>query len=140
MNFANSDEKEISMNNPANDETNQEAGDDGGHDPCRSRGHHGSVRLWFWSQARKIVVAVIGTTVLLAGLAMLLLPGPGWAAIFAGLAILASEFVWARWVLKHARAKFNQAWEMATGSKLLSEDDKDDEPEAKPSRTSAPTP
>lgn len=128
------------MNNPAKDEPEHQSSDVEDQDPRRSRSHHRSVRLWFWSRARKIVVAVIGTTVLLAGLAMLLLPGPGWAAIFAGLAILASEFVWARWVLKHARAKFNQAWEMATGSKLLSEESEDDKSESKPSRSSAPTP
>lgn len=128
------------MNNPAQDESNQESVDDGGHVPGQSRSHQRSVRLWFWSQARKIVVAVIGTTILVAGLAMLLLPGPGWAAIFAGLALLATEFVWARWVLKHARAKFNQAWEMATGSKLLCEESEDDKSESKPSRSSAPTP
>jgi hypothetical protein len=32
-------------------------------------------------------------------LALLVLPGPGWAVIFAGLAVLAAEFVWARRLL-----------------------------------------
>lgn len=44
----------------------------------------------------RIAVAVVGAAVIVAGLAMLVLPGPGWAAIFIGLAILATEFIWAR--------------------------------------------
>lgn len=36
-------------------------------------------------------------------------PGPGWAIVFVGLAILASEFAWAKRVLRHARARYD-AW------------------------------
>ena len=61
--------------------------------------------VWFWTHARKVVVAVIGGTVLLFGVAMLALPGPGWVTIFAGLALLATEFAWARWMLKHAQSR-----------------------------------
>ncbi len=50
-------------------------------------------------QARRLVVAVVGGTVLIGGVAMLVLPGPGLLVIPLGLAILATEFVWARWVL-----------------------------------------
>jgi TerC family integral membrane protein len=46
--------------------------------------------------ARRVVVGVIGTTVLTIGIAMIVLPGPAVAVIPLGLAILASEFVWAR--------------------------------------------
>ena len=46
--------------------------------------------------ARRIVVAVVGATVLLAGVAMLILPGPGLLVIPIGLAVLSTEFVWAR--------------------------------------------
>jgi uncharacterized protein (TIGR02611 family) len=42
--------------------------------------------------ARQIIIFVIGIVVIAAGIAMLVLPGPGWAAIFLGLAILATEF------------------------------------------------
>lgn len=56
-----------------------------------------------WTQARKIIVLVVGVTVLLLGVAMLVLPGPGWVTIFIGLAILATEFAWAKWMLKHAK-------------------------------------
>lgn len=60
--------------------------------------------IWFWTQARKVVVLVIGVTLLLLGIAGLILPVlPGWALIFVGLVVLATEFAWARWVLKHAK-------------------------------------
>ena len=45
---------------------------------------------------RRVVIAVIGTTVLLIGLVLLVLPGPAFIVIPSGLAILATEFAWAR--------------------------------------------
>lgn len=42
--------------------------------------------------ARRVLVLIVGGLVILAGILMLVLPGPGWAAIFLGLAILATEF------------------------------------------------
>jgi uncharacterized protein (TIGR02611 family) len=45
---------------------------------------------------RKPLVFIAGAIVILAGAAMLVLPGPGWIAIFLGLAILATEFVFAQ--------------------------------------------
>ena len=49
--------------------------------------------------ARKIAVLVVGVTVLLAGIALLALPGPGMIVIIVGLVILATEFEWAqRWL------------------------------------------
>lgn len=53
---------------------------------------------------RRAVVAVIGFTVLLIGFAMVVLPGPAVVVIPLGLAILATEFVWARRLLDRARA------------------------------------
>ncbi|HUQ71357.1 MAG TPA: PGPGW domain-containing protein [Planctomycetaceae bacterium] len=64
--------------------------------------------LIFWQHARKVVVLVVGTTIILIGVALLILPGPGWLIIFGGLALLATEFAWARWMLKHARVRFEQ--------------------------------
>lgn len=43
---------------------------------------------------------VAGVTVVLLGFVMLVLPGPGLVTILIGLAVLASEFVWARRLLK----------------------------------------
>jgi tellurite resistance protein TerC len=53
--------------------------------------------------ARRMVVLVIGGTVLLIGVAMLVLPGPGLVVAPAGLAILATEFLWARRLLQRVR-------------------------------------
>ena len=52
---------------------------------------------------RKGFVAIAGFTVLLIGVAMIVLPGPAIVVIPLGLAILATEFVWARSLLKRAR-------------------------------------
>jgi len=47
-------------------------------------------------QAKRVITIVIGFTVILLGIAMLILPGPGIVTIIMGLAILGTEFVWAR--------------------------------------------
>jgi uncharacterized protein (TIGR02611 family) len=52
---------------------------------------------------KRMVVALLGGTVLLVGLALLVLPGPGLPIIAGGLAILATEFVWARRALRNAK-------------------------------------
>ena len=51
--------------------------------------------------ARRIAISIVGGTVLLIGIAMLVLPGPGLVVIPLGLAILGIEFAWARaWLRK----------------------------------------
>lgn len=54
--------------------------------------------------ARRIVVAVIGGSILLLGIAMLLLPGPAIIVIPVGLSVLGLEFAWARHWLRKLRA------------------------------------
>ena len=50
------------------------------------------------AQIKKVAVGIVGSIVLLAGIALLVLPGPAFLVIPAGLAILATEFEWAkRW-------------------------------------------
>lgn len=51
------------------------------------------------SQAKRLIVIVIGFTILAAGVAMIVLPGPAIVVIPVGLAILATEFIWARKLL-----------------------------------------
>lgn len=46
--------------------------------------------------ARRIVIGVIGTTILALGVVMLVTPGPGILAILLGLGVLGLEFAWAR--------------------------------------------
>ena len=56
-----------------------------------------------YKPAKRLVVLVVGTMVLLLGLVLLVLPGPGLITIALGLSILASECVWARQILKRFR-------------------------------------
>ena len=53
---------------------------------------------------KRIFVAMIGGTVLALGISLVVLPGPAFLVIPAGLAILAVEFAWARRWLRSARA------------------------------------
>jgi len=59
-------------------------------------------------QAKRLVIAVTGFTILLAGIAMIVLPGPAIIVIPAGLGILATEFIWARRLLKMAKNTFTE--------------------------------
>jgi tellurite resistance protein TerC len=52
---------------------------------------------------KRIFVAVVGGTILLFGIALLVLPGPAFLVIPIGLAVLATEFVWARRWLRRAK-------------------------------------
>ena len=52
---------------------------------------------------RRVVIAVVGTTIVLVGVALLVLPGPAFIVIPIGLAVLALEFEWARRMLRRAR-------------------------------------
>jgi len=56
---------------------------------------------------KKILVFIIGGTVLLIGIILIFLPGPSFIVIPAGLAILAIEFSWARALLKRAQHAAN---------------------------------
>ena len=60
------------------------------------------LRMQLWARRRPIThifwrlsILLVGLGLLVAGAAMLVLPGPGWAAIFLGLVVLGSEFAWA---------------------------------------------
>jgi hypothetical protein len=61
---------------------------------------------------KRFFIAVMGGTVLIIGILMIVLPGPAILVIPAGLAILATEFVWARHWLKQGRA-FGPRWKAA---------------------------
>ena len=55
------------------------------------------------SPVRKVIIGLIGTTVLVIGVALVVLPGPAFIVIPVGLAILATEFVWARRLIERGR-------------------------------------
>ncbi|MCX5660208.1 MAG: PGPGW domain-containing protein [Planctomycetota bacterium] len=95
---------------------------------------HGPLR-----QAKKIIVAVVGTTLLLLGVVMMVTPGPGIPAILGGLAILGTEFIWARRLLKKAKQKLGSAGKMmkdaVSGGKAA-----EAKPEATPISSASATP
>ena len=59
-------------------------------------------------QAQRLIVLVVGLTLLLGGIVMLITPGPGLLVIVAGLSLLAVEFVWARRLLDKIKAKSSE--------------------------------
>jgi len=58
-----------------------------------------------YKNARRVVILLVGSSVLLVGVAMIILPGPAILVIPAGLAILATEFAWARALLHKIKDK-----------------------------------
>lgn len=77
--------------------------------------------------AYRAMVGVTGAVVLVAGVIAIPYPGPGWAIVFVGLAILASEFAWAHKTLRFSKGRYdaftdwfgNQAlWVRALGALL----------------------
>lgn len=78
------------------------------------------LRMRAWARRRpathvvwRASVLIVGVAVLTAGVAMLVLPGPGWVAIFLGLVILSSEFAWAHKLADPLRRAFEWAKERA---------------------------
>jgi uncharacterized protein (TIGR02611 family) len=78
--------------------------------------HHSPLRLLDRVRANptgrlalKIGVGVLGTIVVAVGIVLIPFPGPGWAIVILGLAILAVEFAWARRLL-HFTKKHVQSW------------------------------
>lgn len=65
----------------------------------RIRMHSHPVLHWTW----RTVVVLVASILLLMGIVMWFTPGPGWAAVILALAVLASEFVWARGLLRRAK-------------------------------------
>jgi uncharacterized protein (TIGR02611 family) len=57
----------------------------------------------------RVAVFLLGLAVVAGGVLLLPLPGPGWVVIFAGMAVWATEFVWAQRVLAWTRAKVTEA-------------------------------
>ena len=68
-------------------------------------------------QIKRIIIFIVGITVLLFGLALIVLPGPAFVVIPAGLAILAVEFAWARRWLQKAKSMVNAAGNKIRGRK-----------------------
>ena len=63
-------------------------------------------------RVRRVAIAVAGGAVLLVGVIAIPYPGPGWLIVFTGLAILATEFTWARRALTFVKYRYDlwSAW------------------------------
>jgi uncharacterized protein (TIGR02611 family) len=90
------------------------SGDAGG--PASRRWHQSiaivplkAVVAFLARNGKRIGVAIGGGLLVLIGVALLVLPGPGWLFIFLGLGVLATEFVWAERMLMKAKAKAQEA-------------------------------
>ena len=62
--------------------------------------------------AYRMTVGIVGFAVLLVGIVAIPYPGPGWAIVFVGLGILATEFLWAQRLLKWVKVRYDRvmAW------------------------------
>lgn len=58
---------------------------------------------------RKVLVGIVGASVVLVGIAMIVLPGPALVVIPLGLGILGTEFIWARRLLRRVRDQAGSA-------------------------------
>lgn len=70
---------------------------------------------FIFRSSKRIAVFVVGVTLLAAGVAMLVFPGPGLLVIIAGLAVLATEFAWAERMLDTAKQHASKAKDKAAG-------------------------
>ncbi len=76
-----------------------------------------STDLWrsTYAAARRVAIAVFGTTGVLLGVVLVFTPGPAIVVIPLGLGILATEFLWARRLLRHLRERASTAWSRLAG-------------------------
>lgn len=58
---------------------------------------------------RRLVVGILGAMVVVVGLLLVPLPGPGWAIVFAGFALLGTEYAWAERGLRAVRRRLAPA-------------------------------
>jgi uncharacterized protein (TIGR02611 family) len=72
---------------------------------------------WIGRNAKRLLIFILGVSVLLAGVAMLALPGPGVVVIIVGLVILATEFTWAERALDKTTETAAGAATKVTGNK-----------------------
>lgn len=59
-------------------------------------------------QIKRLIIGIIGTSILIIGIAMIVLPGPAFIVIPVGLSILATEFLWAKKLIDKFKDKFEE--------------------------------
>ncbi|HEY0168720.1 MAG TPA: TIGR02611 family protein [Jatrophihabitans sp.] len=57
----------------------------------------------------RVLIGTLGTVIVLVGLALIPLPGPGWLIVFIGVAVWATEFYWAQRLLQYGH-RMVQHW------------------------------
>lgn len=70
-------------------------------------------------QIKRVGTAIVGGGVLIVGIIAIPYPGPGWLIVFTGLAILSTEFDWAKRVLDFARHKYDAWTQWLIGQPLI---------------------
>ncbi|MFI6449002.1 TIGR02611 family protein [Kitasatospora sp. NPDC050543] len=94
----------------------QETPDEGR--PLGSRAPHFIRRSRPLHLSWQVVVFLVGLAVVVLGVILLPLPGPGWVVIFLGMGIWATEFVWAQLALRWTRRKVAEAAQKALDPKV----------------------
>jgi uncharacterized protein (TIGR02611 family) len=82
-----------------------------------------AVGMFIKRSGKRILVTAVGGFLVIVGVALLVLPGPGWLLIFIGLGILATEYVWAERLLKTAKEKATQAKDKVLRKKAANAND-----------------
>jgi uncharacterized protein (TIGR02611 family) len=77
-----------------------------------------AVLRYIGRNGKRIAVTVVGFVVLLAGVVMMVTPGPGIVVILVGLAILATEWAWAERALDRAKERGQDVLRTATASPI----------------------
>lgn len=73
----------------------------------------GEVVRFLARSSKRIAVTVVGGAILVAGLVMLVLPGPGFIVIVVGFAILGTEYAWAAAALERTKRTAERAGDVA---------------------------
>jgi hypothetical protein len=81
-----------------------------------------AVGLFIKRSGKRIAITAAGGFVVIVGIALLVLPGPGLLVIILGLGILATEYVWAERLLRMAKDKATQAKDKVLGKKPPNDD------------------
>jgi uncharacterized protein (TIGR02611 family) len=63
---------------------------------------------WIGRTGLRVLVTVVGFTLIALGLVLLVLPGPGILVIVAGFAVLATQYAWARTALEATKRRASQ--------------------------------
>jgi uncharacterized protein (TIGR02611 family) len=76
----------------------------------------GTLVRFIWRSSKRAAVFVVGVALLAIGFVMFVTPGPGIVLVVAGLAVLATEFAWAEYLLDKAKEHASRAAAKVPGS------------------------